>query len=140
MAGNDGHAQELRPYVLLLARLVLGVNFVFSGTSALAGWPNTVPQATPGEWPWWWAGLFELVVGVLLILGTYTFAAGLFGAGMMAYAYIFVHAAENPDHWWNAYRNGGQAASAFGVGLLLIAFFGPGAAAFQPGSRSPARR
>ncbi|MGX1809274.1 DoxX family protein [Nocardia sp. NPDC055321] len=140
MAGGDGHAQELRPYVLLLARLVLGVNFVLSGTSALAGWPNASPQATPGEWPYWWAGLFEVVVGVLLILGAYTFFAGLFGAGMMAYAYIFVHAAGNPDRWWDAYGNGGQAASAFGVGLLLIAFFGPGAAALSAGAKRPVRR
>lgn len=123
--------RDLRRFALLLARLVLGINFLLSGTSAVFGVPNASPQAELFSWPYWWGGAIEIVVGTLLVAGLFTLIAGLIAAGHMAYAYLFVHVASDPAQWWNAYANGGLAASGYSAGFLLIALFGPGALALD---------
>jgi putative oxidoreductase len=54
--------------VLSIFRIVFGLMFTLHGTIKLFGWPlgTSIPV---GTWPAWWAGLIELVTGVLITVG-----------------------------------------------------------------------
>lgn len=104
------------------ARVVFGTVFILEGTQKLFGWWGGSPPGSghpePAlSWPYWWAGIVELVVGVMLTLGLFTQIAALMGAGAMAYAYFFEHL---PVHWNPAQNNGGYAATLC-WGMLLLA-------------------
>ena len=82
--------------VLGIFRIVIGFLFALHGTAKLFGWPATKGGgAVPfGTWPYWWAGVIELVVGVLVALGVFTRIAAILGSGTMAYAYFTAHQAK----------------------------------------------
>lgn len=78
--------------MLGIFRIVIGLPFALHGSAKLFGWPVTKMGAIPtGTWPDWYAGLIELVVGVLVLLGLFTRIAALLGSGTMAYAYFTEH-------------------------------------------------
>lgn len=119
--------------VLGVFRIVVGGLFALHGTAKLFGWPATESGAVPfGTWPYWWAGLIELVVGVLVALGLVTRLAALLGSGTMAYAYFTAH---QPDGVLPL-QNGGELAVLYCFAFLLIAFVGAGAFAVQGGAAS----
>ncbi|MCX2932689.1 DoxX family protein [Mycobacterium sp. CVI_P3] len=115
--------------VLGLFRIVIGFLFAIHGTVKLFAWPiaqggGPVPV---GTWPYWWAGLIELVVGVLVMVGFFTRIAALIGSGQMAYAYFTEH---QPKALWPI-ENGGEMAVMYCFSFFLIAFAGAGAFALQ---------
>ena len=85
-----------------------------------------------GTWPYWWAGLIELVVGLLVLIGLLVRPAALLGSGTMAYAYFTAH---QPKALWPI-DNGGELAILYCFAFLLIAFTGAGAFAIQRRNRS----
>lgn len=114
--------------VLGIFRIVVGLLFALHGTAKLFGWPATKSGAVPfGTWPYWWAGLIELVVGLLVALGLFTRLAALLGSGTMAYAYFTAHQADGVL----PIQNGGELAVMYCFAFLLIAFAGAGAFAVQ---------
>ena len=121
----DSHSST----VLGIVRIVVGFLYAIHGTVHLFGWPVTAGRdAVPaGSWPMWWAGLIELIVGLLVMIGLFTRPAALLGSGAMAYAYFTVH---QPKALWPI-DNGGELAILYCFALLLIAFTGPGAFAVQ---------
>lgn len=120
----DTHLDRHSSTVLGVFRIVIGLLFTLHGTSKLFGWPSTGNGAVPvGAWPVWWAGLIELVVGVLVLLGLFTRLAALIGSGEMAFAYFTQHQAKG---FWPL-QNGGELAVLYCWALLLIAFAGAGA-------------
>ena len=81
-------------------------------------------DATPaGDWPFWYAGVIELVCGALILLGVLTRAAAFLSSGAMAFAYFTEH---QPDGLFPL-QNGGLSPALFCWGFLLLVFFGPGA-------------
>ena len=54
----------------------------------LFGWPfgTAIPV---GTWPLWWAGLIEVVLGVLITIGLLTRIAAFIASGEMAVAYFY---------------------------------------------------
>ena len=121
--------------VLGIFRVVIGFLFALHGTVHLFGWPATqgggpIPV---GTWPYWWAGVIELVVGVLVMVGLFTRIAALLGSGAMAFAYF----TEHQPHGLFPIQNGGEMAVLYCFSLLLLAFAGPGAFAVQ--GRRPRR-
>ena len=121
----DNHSST----VLGIFRIVVGFLYAIHGTVHLFAWPiaqggGAVPF---GKWPFWWAGLIELVVGLLVMLGLFVRPAALLGSGAMAYAYFTVH---QPKALWPI-ENGGELAILYCFALLLIAFTGAGAFAVQ---------
>ena len=109
--------------VLGVFRIAIGVLFALHGTAKLFGWPSTKNGAVPmGTWPYWYAGVLELVVGLLVALGVFARLAALLGAAIMAYAYFTEH---QPDAVLPI-QNGGELAVLYLFAFLLIAFAGSG--------------
>jgi putative oxidoreductase len=80
-----------------------------------------------GTWPYWYAGVIELVVGLLLLVGLVTRLAAFVGSGEMAFAYFTQH---QPQALWPI-ENGGELAVLFCFGFLLLVFTGGGAFALD---------
>lgn len=118
------------PAALALFRIVIGFLFALHGTAKLFGWPATKSGAVPfGTWPYWWAGVIELAVGVLVALGLFTRSAAVIGSGTMAFAYFTEHQAKG----LLPIENGGELATLYCFAFLLIALIGPGAFALRDG-------
>lgn len=116
------------PTVLSLFRLVYGFLFAGYGSMLLFGWPvRTVSPAEVGAWPGWYAGLIELVAGLLIASGLFTRAAAFIASGHMAVAYFWMH---QPHSLWPIGEppagNGGTPAILFCFGFLLLVFLGGG--------------
>lgn len=104
------------------ARVVFGVIFLLEGTQKIFGWWGGSPTGSGHpepflNWPYWWAGVLESIVGILLVAGLWTRIAAIIGAGAMAYAYFFTHL---PVHW-EPMQNGGAFAATLCWGFLLLA-------------------
>jgi putative oxidoreductase len=131
---------------LSVFRIVFGLLFTLHGTMKVFGWP--LGEAIPaGNWPYWWAGLIELVTGVLITVGFFTRIAALIGSGQMAVAYFWHHSGlfggEATNFWPFAHGgNGGEMAILYCFAFLLIAAMGAGAWSVDERRRGtvPARR
>ena len=112
------------PLGVLVFRVVLGFLFASHGTVKLFGWPpDAGTVAATGTWPSWWAGLIELVAGLLVMAGFFTRAAAFLASGTMAVAYFWRH---QPDGLLPI-QNGGESAALYCFAFLLLAFTGGGA-------------
>ncbi|NEC52877.1 DoxX family protein [Actinospica acidiphila] len=115
-----------QPLILGLFRIVIGLLFTSEGAATLFGVLDR--DATPaGDWPFWYAGVIELVCGMLILLGVLTRAAAFLSSGAMAFAYFTEH---QPDGLFPL-QNGGLSPALFCWGFLLLVFFGPGALALS---------
>ena len=116
--------------VLSIFRIVLGLLFALHGTMKLFGWP--LGEAVPvGTWPYWWAGVIELVTGVLITVGFFTRIAAILASGTMAVAYFWQHwgiLGGEPGSFWPFSNggNGGEVVILFCFGFLLLATTGAG--------------
>ena len=124
----DHRLAGISPAVLSLFRLVYGLLFAGYGSMILFGWP--VPSGQPiqvGDWPGWYAGVIELVAGLLIALGLFTRVAAFVASGQMAVAYFWMH---QPLALWPIGNppdgNGGTPAILFCFGFFLLIFLGPG--------------
>ena len=122
---------RLQPHsetVLGVFRIVIGFLFALHGTAKLFGWPASKSGAVPfGTWPYWWAGVIELVVGVLVMIGLFTRSAAFLGSGTMAFAYFTAH---QPKALLPI-ENGGELAAVYSFAFLLLVFTGGGAFAVR---------
>jgi len=125
----DTRLDSFSAHVLGIFRIVIGLLFAMNGTVKLFNWPMTPPGGSipVGMWPYWWAGVIELTVGLLVMVGLFTRLAALLGSGTMAFAYFTVH---QPTAFWPIV-NGGEPAVLYCFAFFLIAFVGAGAFAVQ---------
>ena len=79
------------PAVLSLCRVVFGLLFLCHATSHLFGWPLASQQAPVGTWPFFYAGILELVTAVLITVGLFTRIAAFLASGVMAFAFFTQH-------------------------------------------------
>ncbi|NUL34557.1 DoxX family protein [Streptomyces lunaelactis] len=120
-----------QPYALGLFRVVVGLLFACQGAASLfgvlggaGGDGGTIPA---GTWPGWYAGVIELVGGVLVLLGLGTRSAAFVASGSMAYAYFTVH---QPEGLFPL-QNSGEGSVLYCWAFLLLVFTGPGALALD---------
>jgi putative oxidoreductase len=119
----ESRLETVAPIVLSLFRVVVGLLFACHGAVVLFGWPVSFgPTPAFGEWPDWYAGAIELIVGILVFTGLATRIAAFIGSGEMAFAYFTVHQPKAPL----PIANDGELAVLFCFAFFLLVFTGGG--------------
>jgi putative oxidoreductase len=116
--------------VLSVFRIIFGLMYLMHGSQKLFDWP--IPSPAPvqvGSFPFWWAGLIEFVLGVLITLGLFTRIAAFIASGEMAVAYFWMHwpPLDGPAKPFWPIANGGEPAVVYCFAFLLLATAGAGA-------------
>jgi len=127
MINLSARLDAFAPAVLSLFRIVFGFLFTLFGTSKIFDWPLAM-SIPVGSWPAFYAGLIELIGGLLIMFGLFTRAAAFISSGAMAVAYFWQH---QPMGLWPIAPpeyggNGGLDAIAFCFVFFLLVFTGPG--------------
>jgi putative oxidoreductase len=144
MATNfDARLASYSSPALSAFRIIAGLLFALHGSQKLFGWP--VAAAAPievGSWPLWWAGLIELVAGLLIAVGLFTRIAALIASGEMAVAYFWKHwpPLEGPPQSFWPMENGGEVTLLYCFGFLALAGLGAGALSVDARRRSGVAR
>jgi putative oxidoreductase len=117
--------------VLSIFRIVFGLLYMMHGSQKLFDWPIPAPMPIAvGDWPFWWAGLLEFVLGLLITLGLFTRIAAFIASGEMAFAYFYgpwpILKGDTSASFWPI-ANGGELAVTFCFAFLLLATAGAGA-------------
>jgi putative oxidoreductase len=121
---NTSQLATHAPTMLSVLRIMSGLLFLAHGTQKflsfpageMAGYGWTFSSAGA------FAGIIELVTGVLIALGLFTRPAAFLASGTMAVAYFMAHASQN---FWPI-NNGGDAAILYCFVFLYFVFAGPG--------------
>jgi putative oxidoreductase len=107
------------PYALGILRIVIGFTFWQHGLSKfgfIEGRVREFPELT------WFAGVLEIVGGLLIALGVFTKPLAFLLSGQMAAAYFLSHA---PQGFWPL-LNGGEPAVMYCFMFLFLAVAGGG--------------
>jgi putative oxidoreductase len=126
--GLDRRLARHAPAVLSVFRLVYGLFFAAYGSRSLFDWPVRSPVFVEfGSWPGWYAGLIEIVAGLLIAVGLFTRTVAFVASGEMAVAYFWMH---QPQALWPVADppagNGGALSILFCFAFLLLVFTGGG--------------
>ena len=134
MTNLDARLAGYHSPVLSAFRIIFGLLYTLHGSMKLFGWP--LGEAVPvGTWPFWWAGLIEFVLGILITVGFMTRIAAFIASGEMAFAYFYQHwpplAGEGGTASFWPFDpamggNGGELAILYCFAFLLIATTGAG--------------
>ncbi|MBO9125766.1 MULTISPECIES: DoxX family protein [unclassified Rhizobium] len=111
----------LQPALLSLLRIVSALVLFSYGTQKILHFPAAERVPDVGSMSWI-AGLLELTLGFLVLIGFQTRAAAFVLSGLMAFAYFIGHA---PRGFFPA-QNGGVAAILFCFVFLYIVAAGAG--------------
>ncbi len=112
---------SLHPYLLSLLRIVSSLVLFSYGTQKILHFPAA--QNVPSAWSLpWIAGLLELVLGFLVLIGFQTRIASFVLSGLMAFAYFLRHA---PQSFYPA-QNGGVSTILFCFIFLFLVGAGSG--------------
>ncbi len=142
MSNLDARLAGYHSPVLSAFRIIFGLLYTIHGSQKLFGWPVAAPgQIAVGDFPLWWAGLIEFVLGIMITVGFFTRIAAFIASGEMAFAYFYQHwpplKGGGASFWPIA--NGGELAIMFCFAFLLIATTGAGVAAVDARRRGFAR-
>lgn len=112
------------PIILSLARIVTGLLFLTHGTQKFLSFPagERAGSGWAFDQPGAYAGIIELVAGLLIALGLLTRPAAFIASGAMAGAYFIGHA---PQNFWPV-NNMGDAAILYCFIFFYFIFAGPG--------------
>lgn len=110
------------PHVLAVLRIVTGLIFLAHGSQKLLGFPPGERANVSFDTMGAYAGVIELVCGLLIAIGLFTRPAAFLASGTMAVAYWMAHAPQN----FFPVNNGGDAAILYCFIFLYLVFAGPG--------------
>jgi putative oxidoreductase len=111
----------LQPALLSLLRIVSSLVLFSYGTQKILHFPAAERVPDVGSLPWI-AGMFELVLGFLVLIGFQTRIAAFVLSGVMAFAYFIGHSSKS----FFPAQNGGVAAILFCFVFLYIVAAGAG--------------
>ena len=122
------------PQALGVARIVAGLIFLEHGTQKFRSFP--AGENAGMGWTFGglgaYAGVIEIVTGILITIGWFTRPAAFLASGTMAVAYWFAHAPQGAF----PVNNGGDAAILYCFFFLYLVFRGPGAFSVDGRERS----
>ena len=122
---NAATLSRWAPYALGILRIVAGLLFLEHGTQKFLSFP--AGEAAGMGWalshPGHYAGIIEILCGLLIALGLFTRPAAFLASGTMAVAYWTSHAPQN----FFPVNNMGDAAILYCFMFLYLVFAGPGA-------------
>src|SRR3954451_754776 len=119
----DEFSERWAPTVVAILRIVTALLFIEHGTAKLLGFPEVAALANPPEWSMLWiSAWFELIGGLLMLVGLWTRWVGILLAGEMAVGYWLIHAPKSPF----PVVNQGEAAILFCFIFLALAVIGAG--------------
>ncbi|MEZ2220432.1 DoxX family protein [Rhizobium sp. RCC_161_2] len=111
----------LQPHLLSLLRIVSSLVLFSYGTQKILHFPAA--QNVPSAWSLpWIAGLLELTLGFLVLIGFQTRIAAFVLSGLMAFAYFLRHASQS----FYPAQNGGVSAILFCFIFLYLVGAGAG--------------
>lgn len=112
-----------RPQLLSVLRIMAGLMLTAHGTAKFLAFPvhpfNKVVATSPSGY----AGMIELVLGPLLVIGLFTRPVAFILSGLCAVAYFYAHAPRS----FYPLVNGGELAALYSFVFIYIAAAGPGA-------------
>lgn len=113
------------PYAHGALRIMAGLLFLAHGTQKFLSFPAGEHAGTGWGFdnPGAFAGIVELVTGILITLGWLTRPAAFLASGTMAAAYFIAHAPQD----FFPINNGGDTAILYCFVFLYFVFAGPGA-------------
>jgi putative oxidoreductase len=113
------------PFALASLRIMAGLLFLAHGSQSFLSFPagERAGRGLALDGPGAYAGIVELVTGMLITLGLFTRPAAFLASGTMAFAYFLAHAPYN----FFPVNNGGDAAILYCFVFLYLVFAGPGA-------------
>lgn len=114
-------ADRFSPYVLSLLRIMSALLLLQHGLSKFFAFP--MAMKAPALFSlYWFAGVIELVFGVLLLVGLFSRFSAFILSGHLAFAYFMGHAPKS----FYPLTNGGESAVLFCFVFLTLAFVGGG--------------
>jgi putative oxidoreductase len=119
-------------YIYALLRIVVGLLLLMHGTQKLFGWP--LPMGGPSNTLFTAVGTFEIVAGIMILVGFFTSIFAFIASGMLAVGYFMVH--QRSGTW--PIQNGGDLAVVFCFLFLYIASRGSGPWSVDSVVRNPA--
>jgi putative oxidoreductase len=122
LSSLESRLTAYRPQALAILRIITALLFMAHGTGKLLGFPDT-GMSPPLFSLFGFAGVLELVGGILLIIGLFTRPVAFILAGEMAVAYFMAHA---PQSFFPILNNG-ESAILFCFVFLYLVVAGAGA-------------
>ncbi len=113
--------ERLRPYVLSILRIVVGLLFLQHGLSKFFGFPTPSPVPSLSGLLIL-AAILETVGGAFFVVGAYTRVVAFVLSGEMAFSYFMAHAPRSVY----PLANGGELAVLYCFIFLYFVFAGPG--------------
>lgn len=104
--------------IYLVFRIVVGLLFFGHGAQKLFGLFGGNKAALFNMF--WFAGIIEVVVGIVIVLGLFTRLAAALGALEMLFALLIAHIPKG----LNIYKNGGESALLFFAAFLVLFVYG----------------
>lgn len=123
MSSMDSFYSAWTPRVLGVLRIIVGFLFTAHGTQKVFNFPASANGAADLFSFMGFAGVLELVGGVLIIAGLFTRATAFILSGMMAVAYFMAHAPAG----FLPIVNKGELAVLYSFVFLYMTFAGGGA-------------
>jgi putative oxidoreductase len=112
--------------------VVFGLLFLCHATSHLFGWPVPGQQAPIGAWPFFYAGVLEIITSLLIVFGLFTRIAAFIASGVMAFAFFTQHLPTGIIPM----TNGGELAVLYCLAFFLLVFTGGGTFALDAQRRT----
>ena len=124
MSSLDRLCRDAAPHLLSLLRIMAALLLLQHGTQKLLGFPPLPPGRSGPEFLTliWFAGVIELIGGVLLAIGLFSRATAFILSGELAFAYWIGHAPRG----FYPLLNAGELAALYCFVFLYLAAAGPG--------------